>query len=180
MGMQRRGRGARLLAVAAAVAAAALAGSAPAQSQTPPDDGPCRITGGYAALFHDLAVGDGTFAYRGVMILRTRACGDGPKGIDGSFQPLGGSLAKCTPVETPRIDESRCDFAGVPGLGVSGAPVVVQATAHTSGVNNDHAHDDDTLQKLMESKIQPGVVVRTSECVLEVPEDGGQRACTLF
>ena len=62
----------------------------------------------------------------------------------------------------------------------AGVPVVVSATAHTSGVNNDHAHDDDTVNKLLQSKIQPGAVIKTSECVLQLPEDGGQFACTLF
>jgi hypothetical protein len=167
-----------VLALALAVGLTSLVGSAAAQS--PPDDGPCRISGGYAALFHDVALPDGSFAFRGVIILRTRACGDGPKGVDGVFSPLGGTPAKCSPVETPRIDESRCSFEGVPALGAAGVPVVVSATAHTSGVNNDHAHDDDTVDKLLQSRVQPGVVVKTSECVLEAPEDGGQFACTLF
>ena len=179
MGRSDRGRTGRAVAVALAVGLTAVLGSAPAHSQG--DDGECRISGGYAALFHDVALPDGTFAYRGVMIMRTRACGDGPKGIDGSFRPLTGTPAKCTPVETPRIDESRCSFEGLPGvLAITGSPVVVQATGHTSGINNDHVHDDDTLEKLQDSRIQPGVVVKSSECVLELPEDGGQRACTLF
>jgi hypothetical protein len=163
---------------AAALALLLLAAAPAAHSEG--DEGACRISGGYGAIFHDLAVPDGTFAYRGVMILRTRACGDGPKGIDGNFVIVGGSLVKCSPVETPRIDESRCAFEGVPGLGPPGAPVMVTATAHTSGVNNDHVHDDDTLQKLQDSRIQPGAEIKSSQCVLELPEDGGRRACTLF
>jgi hypothetical protein len=87
---------------------------------------------------------------------------------------------KCTPVETPRIDESRCQFEGLVGLAPAGVPVVVSATAHTSGINNDHLHDDDTLEKFQDSRIQPGAVIKASECVLEAPEDGGRFACTLF
>ena len=163
----------------AVVAVTSFLGSATARSQG--DDGECRITGGYAALFRDVLLPDGTFGYRGVMIMRTRACGDGPKGIDGVYAPLVGQPAKCTPVETPRIDESRCDFVGLPGVvGLSGIPVVVSATGHTTGINNDHLHDDDTVERFMDSRIQPNAVVKTSECVLQLPEDNGRFACTLF
>jgi hypothetical protein len=178
MGTTLRGRTRRVVTVALTVALAAVIGSTPARSQG--DDGECRITGGYAALSRDQPLPDGTFAARGVMILRTRACGDGPKGIDGVFAPVGGTPAKCTPVETPRIDESRCQFEGVPAIGPAGAPVAVSATAHTTGVFNDHVHDDDTLEKLQEARIQPNAVVKTSQCVLLLPEDGGRFACTLF
>ena len=178
IGTNARGRSRRVVAPFLAALVLAAVGSAPAHSQGA--DGPCRITGGYAAMFHDLPLADGTFAFRAVIILRTRACGDGPKGVDGVFAPVGGTPAKCTPVETPRIDESRCQFEGLPGVGQPGVPVVVSATAHTSGLNNDHIHDDDTLEKLQESRLQPGVEVKSSECVLQLPEDGGQRACTLF
>jgi hypothetical protein len=179
-GTRVTGRSRRLVAsLVVVVAIASFLGSAHAHSQGA--DGECRITGGYAALFRDVLLPDGTFGYRGVMILRTRACGDGPKGIDGTFAPLVGTPAKYTPVETPRIDESRCDFAGLPGVrGLSGMPVLVSATAHTSGVNNDHIHDDDTVEQLMESRIQPNAVVKASDCVLQLPEDNGRYACTLF
>ena len=179
-GTRGTARSRRVLASLAVIAAVTgFLGSAPAHSQGA--DGPCRITGGYAALFRDVLLPDGTFGYRGVMILRTRACGDGPKGIDGVFAPVGAGPVKCTPVETPRLDESRCDFVGIPGaLGLAGVPVVVNATAHTSGVNNDHLHDDDTVEQFMASRIQPGAEIKTSECVLQLPEDNGRFACTLF
>lgn len=174
------GRSRRVIAsLVGVVALTAFIGSAPAHSQG--DDGPCRITGGYGALFRDVRLPDGSFAMRGVIILRTRACGDGAKGVDGTFLPMGGTPIKCTPVETPRIDESRCDFTtGVGVGGIAGLPVVVDGTAHTSGVNNDHAHDKDTLEQLMASRIQPGVDLKSSECVLQVPEEMGRFACTLF
>lgn len=165
------------MAAVVALLAAAVVTAGPARSQ---DDGACRITGGYGAVFHDLAMPDGSFAFRGVIILRTRACGDGAKGVSGSFQPVGGVTATCTPVETPRIDESRCAFEGSVGFGTAGVPVVIVATAHTSGVINDHVHDDDTVERLREARIQPGAEVKTSECVVELPEDGGRSACTLF
>ena len=169
------GRWWRMAAVVALLAAAFT--TAPARSQ---DDGACRITGGYGAVFHDLALPDGTFAFRGVIILRTRSCGDGARGVSGSFHPVGGVSASCTPVETPRIDESRCAFEGSAGMGTPGMPVVIIANAHTSGVFSDHVHDDDTVERLQESRIQPGAEVKTSECVVELPEDGGRSACTLF
>jgi hypothetical protein len=181
IGTNERGRTRRVVASVVAAGVLAFAGSAPARSQA--QDGACRITGGYAAVFHDVLLTDGAFGYRGVIILRTRSCGDGPKGVDGVFTPLAGagSPAKCTPVETPRIDESRCTFEGIPGVGgLPGVPVVVSATAHTTGVNNDHVHDDDTVEKLLESRVQPGAEIKTSECVLQLPEDGGRFACTLF
>jgi hypothetical protein len=164
---------------AAALALLLLAAAPAAHSEG--DEGACRISGGYGAIFHDVPLPDGSFAYRGVIILRTRACGDGPKGVDGTFRPLSGTPATCTPVETPRIDESRCEFTASAGLlGLAGVPVVVNATAHTSGVNNDHVHDDDTVEKLLDSRIQPGAVIESSECVLQLPEDGGRFGCTLF
>jgi hypothetical protein len=167
-----------VLRLAAAVAVVTAFGSAPARSQG--DDGPCRISGGWAALLHDVALPDGSMAYRGVIILRTRACGDGPKGVTGAFAPIAGSPASCSPIETPRLDESRCAFEGSLGVGVAGTPVVVTATAHTSGVVNDHVHDDDTAEQLLASRVQPGAEVATSECVLLLPEDGGRYGCTLF
>ena len=169
--------GRRRRSAAAVVLLAGAFVTTPARSQ---DEGACRITGGYGAVFHDLALGDGTFGFRGVIILRTRSCGDGPKGVSGSFHPVGGVSATCTPVETPRLDESRCAFEGSAGLGAPGMPVVIVATAHTSGVFSDHVHDDDTLEGIQRSRIQPGAEVKTSECVVELPEDGGRSACTLF
>ena len=172
-------RGWRVAAAAALLAATVVVGAPAANSQD--GDGACRITGGYGALFHDVPLADGSFGHRAVIILRTRSCGDGAKGVSGSFVPLGGTPVSCTPVETPRLDESRCSFEGSLGYGaVPGLPVVVNATAHTSGVINDHVHDDDTVERLQEARVQPGVEVRTSECILEVPEDGGRFACTLF
>jgi hypothetical protein len=174
----RRSVVAGVLVAIAATAAVALVVVAPASSKG--QDGPCRISGGYGAVFHDQPLPDGSFGYRGVIILRTRACGDGPKGIDGTFRPVSGSPATCTPVETPRIDESRCEFTASLGLALAGTPVVIAATGHTSGAINDHVHDDDTIEKLQEAKVQPGVDVRSSECVLLLPEDGGRSGCTLF
>ena len=165
------------MAAAVALLGAAVVGAGPARSQ---DDGACRITGGYGAVFHDVALPDGSFAFRGVIILRTRSCGDGARGVSGSFHPVGGVAATCTPVETPRIDESRCQFEGSTGIGTAGVPLVIVATAHTSGVVNDHLHDDDTVERLQESRVQPGAEVKTSECVVELPEDGGRSACSLF
>ena len=172
-----RGHRWRLAAVVALAVGGVLAGG-PARSQD--GDGACRITGGYGAVFHDVPSPAG-FGYRGVIILRTRSCGDGARGVSGSFAPVGGGTpASCTPVETPRIDESRCEFSASLGFGTAGMPVVIRATAHTSGVFNDHVHDDDTVERLQESRIQPGAEVKSSECVVALPEDGGRFACSLF
>ena len=174
--MQVRGR--RRAAVLVASLALLVAGSVPARSED--TSGACRIIGGTAALLADQRLPDGTFAYRGVITITTRACGDGPKGVSGAFAPIAGTATSCAPTPTPRIDESACTFVGSLGFAAAGTPVVVSATAYTSGVANEHLRDDDTLQEFQDARIQPGAEERTSQCIVTVPEDGGRFACSLF
>lgn len=165
----------------AVVAAAAIvlgAGSVPA-AHSEDTSGECRIIGGNAAVLADQRLPDGTFTLRGVVTILTRACGDGPKGVSATFSPVAGAAVACAPVPTPRIDEGACAVGSV-GVGLAGTPVVVTATAYTSGVANEHLRDDDTLKEFQDARIQPGAEERTSQCVVLVPEDGGRFGCSLF
>jgi hypothetical protein len=73
-----------------------------------------------------------------------------------------------------------CSFTGSLGVALAGTPVVVTATAFTSGVANEHLRDTDTLEEFSDARIQPGAEERTSQCVVMVPEDGGRFGCSLF
>jgi hypothetical protein len=178
-GRRRRGRGAAAASVIAAIALVAF-GSTPARSEGDVHDGACRISGGYGAVLADQALPDGTFGYRGVIILFTKSCGDGPKGVSGTFRPVVGSPATCTPIAAPRIDQAACSFVGSLGVGLAGTPVVVNASAYTSGVIDEHLHDRDTVKEASDARVQPGAEQLASECVLLLPEDGGRIACSLF
>jgi hypothetical protein len=168
----------RLAAVAAATLALAILGSAPAHSEN--TDGACRITGGNAALLADQILPDGSIAFRGVIIVYTRACGDGAKGVSATFAPVAGSPTSCSPTPLPRIDQTACTFHGSLAVGLEGTPVVVTATAFTSGTSNEHLHDRDTIAEFQDARVQPGVEQKTSQCVVMLPEDGGRFGCTLF
>jgi hypothetical protein len=174
----RSGRVRRRAAVVAAALVLTFLGSAPAHSEN--RDGPCRIVGGFASVIADQPLPDGSFGYRGAIILFTRACGDGPKGVSGTFRPVAGSPTSCAPIAAPRIDQAACAFTGSLGIGLAGTPVAVSATGYTSGVVNDHAHDQDTVARLGAAKVQPGADQQTSECVLLVPEAPGRFGCSLF
>ncbi len=179
VGVQPRRSGwRRLLTISAAVALFSALGSAPAHSEN--TDGACRIVGGNAALLADVQLPGGGFGLRGVIVLYTRACGDGAKTIAGAFQPVAGSTISCTPTPTPRIDESACSFTGSLGVALAGTPVLVTATAVTSGTTNEHLHDRDTVNEFKDARIQPGGQSQTSQCLVTVPEDGGRFGCTLF
>lgn len=154
-------------------------GSLPARSDEY-IDGACRIAGGHAALLADQILPDGTIAYRGAILIVTHGCGDSPKGVSGTFRPVAGTPTSCSPIASPRIDEAACAFAGNLGLGLEGTPVVVTATAYTSGVINEHVHDRDTAEELGDARFQPGAETVTSECVVMMPEDGGRFGCSLF
>ena len=166
-------------AVVASTAILLVAGSVPA-AQSEDTSGECRIIGGNASLLADQRLPDGSFGFRGIVTILTRACGDGPKGVSAVFAPLAGSPTSCAPVPTPRIDESACAFAGNLSVSLAGTPVVVTATAYTSGVANEHLRDDDTLEEFQDARIQPGAEERSSQCVVLVPEDGGRFGCSLF
>jgi hypothetical protein len=170
-----RGRWAAVVATAIVL----VAGSVPA-ALSEDTSGKCRIIGGSASLLADQRLPDGTFGFRGVITILTRACGDGPKGVSGSFMPIAGSPLSCSPTPTPRIDEGVCGFSPVPGFAPAGTPVIVTATAYTSGVANEHLRDDDTLKEFQDARIQPGAEERSSQCVMMVPEDGGRFGCSLF
>lgn len=118
--------------------------------------------------------------FRGVITISTQACGDGPKGVSGSFRPLAGTPTTCAPTPTPRIDEGVCTFTGSLGVGLEGTPVVVTATAYTSGVVNEHVRDRDPLEEMRDARVQPGAEQKTSQCVALLPEDGGRFGCSLF
>lgn len=163
---------------AAAAVVILVAGSVPA-ANSEDTSGECRIIGGSASLLADQPLADGSFAFRGIVTIVTRACGDGPKGVTATFTPIAGAATTCAPVPTPRIDEGACAVGSV-GVGLAGTPVVVSATAYTSGVANEHLHDRDTLQEFQDARIQPGAEERTSQCVVLVPEDGGRFGCSLF
>ena len=167
-----------LVAVVGLVALAA--GLIVAEARADPE---CRISGGHASILvrH---VPSGPPIYEGSMYLVTRDCGAGAKALRGTFTPVGGTPATCSPEPSTRAHEAVCTFAGSAGLGPAGTPVVVHATAEVVGLTRRSQYIDepidDEIDEARDTEAEPSAGQATSICVVEMPEIGGRFACTLF
>jgi hypothetical protein len=152
-------------------------------------DGECRITGGHATVLVRESTADPAPVYEGAMFVLARDCGDGPLTITGTFAPVGGTPATCfsqpSSYNTLNTNENRasCAFSGSVGVGLSGTPVVIEATAEMAGVVKDAdwiGGGPPPADEGGDARIDPETDGRSGSCVLPMPETNARSTCSLF